>query len=189
MIWMPMPSIPRASRSNGFAAARRQRLRDSIPPPLHRSTSLRFRFAAGRVANKFARMILTSLTKFRETGLLLLRIGLAATLLYNSRNMMFGGPAVWTKTGHAVAYVGIHFWPVFWGFMAAFSEFFGAILLAFGLFFRPTCILLAITMTVAAAMHLRSGDGFLKASWAIDMAVVFWTLILIGPGKYSVDKN
>jgi putative oxidoreductase len=49
--------------------------------------------------------------------------------------------------------------------------------------------LLAITMTVAANLHLRTGDGFLKASWAIDMAIVFFCLILIGPGKYSVDKN
>jgi putative oxidoreductase len=44
-------------------------------------------------------------------------------------------------------------------------------------------------MTVAANMHLHTGDGFFKASWAIDMAIVFYSLILIGPGKYSVDKN
>jgi putative oxidoreductase len=134
-------------------------------------------------------MVLTSLTKFRDTGLLLLRIGLAAVYLYNSRNHMFGGPERWEALGKAMQLVGIHFWPVFWGFMAAFSQFFGSMFIMFGFLFRPACILLAITMTVAANLHLRTGDGFLKASWAIDMAIVFFCLILIGPGKYSVDKN
>jgi putative oxidoreductase len=134
-------------------------------------------------------MILTSLTKFRDTGLLLLRLGLGAVYLYNSRNLMFGGPEKWEMLGKAMHHFGVHFWPVGWGFMAAFSQFFGAMFLIFGFLFRPTCILLAITMTVAANMHLHTGDGFLKASWAIDMAIVFYSLILIGPGKYSVDKN
>ena len=136
-------------------------------------------------------MFLTSLTRFRDFGLLLLRLGLAAVFLYNARHLMFDGPEKWKHLGAAMKYLGVTAWPAFWGLLAAFSEFFGAILIAFGFLFRPACLLLAITMTVAAIMHLKTEphDAFQKASWAIDMAVVFWSLILIGPGKFSVDKN
>lgn len=134
-------------------------------------------------------MILTQLTKFRDFGLLFLRAGIGAAFIYNSRGLMFGGPAAWHKLGLAVTYVGMHLWPTFWGFMAAFSQFFGAILLILGFCFRPATILLAITMAVAATMHLRSGDGFMKASWALEMAILFFSLIFIGPGRYSVDKS
>jgi len=134
-------------------------------------------------------MFLSFLSKYREGGLLLIRIGLAVTFVCNSRELMFGGPAKWQQLGHAMSYVGIHGWFGFWGFMAAFSQFFGSILICIGFCFRPACILLAITMTVAAIMHIKSGDGFMKASPAINMAVVFYGLTLVGAGKYSVDKS
>ena len=136
-------------------------------------------------------MILTSLTKFRDFGLLILRLGLAFVFIINSSNKMFGGPAEWKGLGLAMHNVGIYFAPVAWGFLAVFSQFFGSFFVALGFLFRPACILLAITMTIASLMHLKTEphQAFMKASWAIDMAVVFYSLILIGPGKFSIDKN
>ena len=46
-----------------------------------------------------------------------------------------------------------------------------------------------LTMTVAAAMHLGKGDGLKGASHAIEAGVVFLSLILIGPGTYSIDEK
>jgi putative oxidoreductase len=43
-------------------------------------------------------------------------------------------------------------------------------------------------MVVAALMHLIGGDPFGDASHAIESTVIFFSLILIGPGKYSLDE-
>ena len=87
-----------------------------------------------------------------------------------------------------MAIFGIEFLPVFWGFMASFSEFIGGICIILGLFFRPICLLLTITMTVASIRHVSRGDGLRGASHAIEDGIVFLSLIFIGPGKYSLDE-
>ena len=97
-----------------------------------------------------------------------------------------GGPEQWTGLGQNMAVFGITFWPTFWGFMAAFAEFAGGILLMLGFLFRPTLVLLLGTMFVAAVGHISGQiDG---GPWhATEMATVFVTLFLTGPGSYSVD--
>ena len=134
-------------------------------------------------------MVLTSLDKHRDTGLLILRIGMGIMFMFHGAPKLFGGPEVWTKVGMAMGAVGITFMPVFWGFMAAISEFIGGLLILLGLLTRPASMLLFITMAVAASMHLGKGDGLGGASHAIEAAVVFLSLILIGPGKYSLDER
>jgi len=133
-------------------------------------------------------MKLKFLAKYREEGLLLLRLGLGAMFLVHGWPKLIGGPEKWTQLGQAVSYLGIDFFPVGWGFMAALSEFGGGICLILGLYFRPACLLLAATMTVAASMHLGKGEGLLRASHAIELGIVFLSLLLVGPGRFSVDK-
>ncbi len=134
-------------------------------------------------------MILTNLSRYRDAGLLFLRIGLGAMFLYHGLPKIIGGSEKWATLGTAMQYTGIEFLPAFWGFMAAFSEFFGGLCLILGLVFRPVCMLLAITMAVATAMHLGRGDSLQVASHAIENGIVFLSLIFIGPGKYSFDGN
>ena len=134
-------------------------------------------------------MILTSLTRFREAGLLFMRVALGCFYIYaHGWPKLVGGIAKWKAVGTAMKHVGITFAPAFWGFMAAFSESIGCALFVLGLFFRPSCILLVITISVASIMHYHNG-GVVKASHAIELAIVFFSLIFIGPGKFSVDKN
>ncbi|MET4081018.1 putative oxidoreductase [Pedobacter sp. UYP30] len=133
--------------------------------------------------------ILENLGKYRNTGLLLLRIGLGIMFITHGFPKMAGGPASWEKVGGAMHAVGVHFIPTFWGFMAAFAETFGGFLILVGLFFRPACLLILMTMLVASAMKLSQGGGITQASQPIEMAIVFFSLLLIGPGKYSVDKK
>ena len=102
---------------------------------------------------------------------------------------LFGGAEKWTQIGMAMASLGIGFLPAFWGFVAAISEFFGGICLILGIVFRPACILLTITMLVAAVSHLSRGDGLSGASHAIELGIVFFSLIVIGAGKYSLDEQ
>ncbi len=72
--------------------------------------------------------------------------------------------------------------------MAAFSESLGCVLIILGLFFRPACLLLLITLLIAMISDFKSG-GLAKASHAMELGIVFFSLIFLGPGKYSFDKN
>lgn len=135
-------------------------------------------------------MILTSLTRFRDWGLLFLRVALGAFYLYDHGwAKLAGGVHTWHEIGLAVRYVGIHFAPVFWGLMAALSETLGCVLVILGFLFRPACLLLFITLFVASAMHLGRGQGWHAASEAVELDILFFSLLFIGPGKYSLDKN
>lgn len=102
---------------------------------------------------------------------------------------LMGGPERWEALGGAMGVLGITFFPIFWGFMAMLTETLGAILFALGLYFRPAAILLTFTMIVAAAMHLAQGDPINVAAHAIEIGIVFAALILIGPGKFSIDRS
>jgi putative oxidoreductase len=134
-------------------------------------------------------MVLTSLTKYRESGLLALRVALGGLFFYvHGWPLLAGGVGKWRELGLAMHFFHIHFAPVFWGFMAAFSESIGAVLVMLGLLFRPACILIAITMFVAATVDWRTG-GLAHAAQALELLIVFASLIFIGPGKYSVDKS
>jgi putative oxidoreductase len=135
-------------------------------------------------------MILTSLTKFRDWGLLFLRVALGGFYLYvHGWHKLAGGVHAWREIGLATRYVGIHFAPVFWGLMAALSETLGCVLVILGFLFRPACFLLFITLTVASAMHMGKNQGLETASHAIELAILFFSLLFIGPGKYSIDKD
>ena len=134
-------------------------------------------------------MVLTFLDKHRDIGLLILRIGFGCLFLFHGLPKLFGGPEKWERLGAAMGTFGITFLPGFWGFMAAISESLGGICLILGLFLRPACILLTITMLVAAASHLSRGEGLGGAAHALKAGIVFLSLILIGPGKYSLDEK
>jgi putative oxidoreductase len=134
-------------------------------------------------------MVLTFLDKHRDIGLLILRIGFGCLFLFHGLPKLFGGPETWEKVGMAMGTLGITFLPAFWGFMAAISESLGGICLILGFFLRPACILLTITMLVAASGHLSRGEGLGGAAHAIKAGIVFLSLILIGPGKYSLDEK
>lgn len=133
-------------------------------------------------------MFWKGLARYKDLGLLILRlgVGLDYAILHGWSKIM-GGPERWARIGGAMGLVGIEFGYPFWGFMAAFAEFFGGLLFAAGLFFRPMCALLGMTMLVATSNHLASGDGWGRASHALKMIFVFAGLFFVGPGKYSLD--
>lgn len=126
---------------------------------------------------------------YKNTGLLLLRIGIGIMFILHGWPKMVGGPERWAKIGANMQLLGIDFMPEFWGFMAAFAETVGGALLVLGLFFRPTLILLIITMLVATLRHQVAGDGFGGYSHALEAAILFFSLYFIGPGRYSLDKT
>jgi putative oxidoreductase len=131
------------------------------------------------------------LSRNRDAGLLVLRLGLGGFFLWaHGWPKLAGGAEKWRGLGAAMEHVGIHFWPVVWGFLAMLAESLGAFLVAIGLFFRPACLALTFTMIIAS-ITVASGKGadLPDAAHSIELAVVFLSLIFIGPGKYSVDKD
>ena len=71
--------------------------------------------------------------------------------------------------------------------VAAFAEFGGGILFLLGFFFRPAAAMMAFTMLVATTSHLVKGQGFGDYSHALEMGVVFFGMMLVGPGRLSID--
>jgi putative oxidoreductase len=127
-----------------------------------------------------------NLGKYKDLRLLVTRVGIGAMFVYHGYTKVLGGPAVWHQVGSAVQYAHINIFYNFWGFMAACTETCGGFLLVIGLVTRPGCLLLFITMLVASLMHLATGS-LADASHAIEDALLFFGLLFVGPGKYSVD--
>lgn len=104
-----------------------------------------------------------------------------------------GGPDTWAFLGGTMENFGITFAPVFWGFMAAFAEFFGGIALMLGFFHRIAALMLTFTMIVAAVFHYTNGDPFMAPgeadiAYAVELGIVFLGLFFIGARKWSLDS-
>jgi putative oxidoreductase len=133
--------------------------------------------------------MLSFLSKYSDSALLLGRIGLGIMYLLHGWPKLAGGAATWTKLGHAMANVGIAFFPQVWGLLASLSEFFGGMLLILGLLFRPACIFLGCTMFVAFMSVWHSTRNFVEYSRPLEMLFVFFILAFVGPGKFSIDRG
>ncbi len=132
-------------------------------------------------------MIFRFLDKYRDAGLLILRLGIGIMFVLHGLPKLKAGPETWTMLGGSMKALGIGFAPTAWGFMAALSECAGGVLLLLGFFTRPACFFLFTTMVVATMMHIGKGDPFLKYSHTMESGILFLSLILIGPGEYSLD--
>jgi putative oxidoreductase len=127
--------------------------------------------------------------RYRDHGLLLLRVGLGAMFLWHGLPKLLGGPELWAMVGSALGNFGITFAPAFWGLLAALAEAGGGLLLILGLAVRPAALSMFGTMIVAATMHLANGEGLKGASHAIEVGIVFAALVFIGAGRFSLDAR
>jgi putative oxidoreductase len=124
-----------------------------------------------------------------DIGLLCLRLGMGAMFIVHGAPKMAGGPDKWTSLGSAMQHIGVDVYPEIFGFLASFAEFFGGIALILGLMTRPAAFMMLCTMVVAATMHLRTGDGVSGAAHAIEAGVTFLGLLLLGGGRFSLDRR
>ena len=127
-------------------------------------------------------------SKYKDVALLIARIGIGLSfVILHGWGKLTGGPERWKSVGSAMKHFGIEFIPVFWGFMAAFSEAVGGALVVLGLFFRPVASLILITMIVAANRHFASGDPLSKIAHPVELGLVMALFLTFGAGKFSLD--
>ncbi|MES2457130.1 MAG: DoxX family protein [Bacteroidota bacterium] len=72
-------------------------------------------------------------------------------------------------------------------YLTVFAEFFCSIALIFGFATRLAVIPLIITMLVAVFI-VHAPDGFDKKELGLHYLVVYLLLLVVGPGKYSIDR-
>lgn len=126
------------------------------------------------------------LYKHLDLGLLIARIGMGIGFLYyHGWDKLMGGPERWEGLGGSMSRFGIDFFPVFWGFMAAFAESIGALMIAAGFLFAPMSLIRGVTMLVAGTGHIASGQG--TPGHAFKNMMILAAFLFTGPGKYSVD--
>jgi putative oxidoreductase len=131
----------------------------------------------------------------RDFGLLLVRVGVGlSVLIFHGYGKITGGVETWEKVGGSMGNVQVTWFPVFWGFMAAFAESIGSCLLIIGVLFRPVTALLAFTMFIAVMNHLsrppdQPGAGWSAASHALELMSVYLCLLFTGPGRLSLTPR
>jgi len=119
----------------------------------------------------------------KDIGILLLRVGFGIIFIMHGYPKLLGGVDKWTGLG---SMVGFPFFPAFWGFMAAFSESVGGLMLVLGACTRTASVLLALTMVGAITFHVTSAQG--SPMHAVESLIIFVSFIFMGAGKYSIDN-
>lgn len=118
-------------------------------------------------------------------GLLWLRLLMGAGIAFHGYGKIFGG--FMEKFTQGVTTLGLPM-PEAFAWAAALSEFAGGLLIMLGLGTRVAATFVFITMSVAAFMQHASDPFNVK-----EMALAYWTmagtLILAGPGDYSLDAR
>lgn len=125
------------------------------------------------------------LAKYREAGLLIMRVSLGVMFVIITGPVLLSGPSRWASFGSAIRNLGLHSHFQVWGFIGALAGCVGAALIIFGLFFRVGVLLLLAIVLV----HLL-GVGATRATLVpVELWLVLLGLLFVGPGKYSVDKT
>ncbi len=131
-------------------------------------------------------MIGNQLDRYRDAGLLIIRVGFGlGFLFFHGWGKLTGGADAWGEIGQAMGMLGIGFGHTFFGFMAALAESLGGLLFAVGFLYRPAVALLGLTMVMAALHHIVNDVG--SPAHAVKNAFFFAGMFLVGPGKFSVD--
>jgi putative oxidoreductase len=128
------------------------------------------------------------LGKYREGGLLLIRASLGLIFIFLLAPVLWS-PGNWEHFGSAMRHLDFHSHFKFWGVLGAVLGCVGGVLMVLGLFFRigVLCVLLVTIVDLIAVWGGRG--GFAARLPALEMSILLVSLLFVGPGKYSVDKN
>lgn len=120
-----------------------------------------------------------------NVGLLWLRLLMGVGIAHHGYGKVFGG--MMERFVQGVAQMGFPA-PELFAWMAALSEFAGGLLIVAGFLTRPAAFFVFFTMAVAAFVT-HSADPFDVKELALAYWAMASTLILTGPGKFSIDRK
>jgi len=123
------------------------------------------------------------LDRLQPLALLLMRLALGAIMVAHGYDKVFGG-----LQHHAqmVASLGL---PAWLGYVSAFTEFFGGLLLLVGLFTRVAALGVCLDLFVAIwKVHLHNGlTGDHGFEFPLAVATLAFALIFFGAGPIALD--
>jgi len=128
------------------------------------------------------------LGKYREGGLLLIRVSIGLVFVILIAPVLWSGQRGWEHFGSTVRHLDLHSHYAFWGFVGALAGSVGGLLMVLGLFFRIG-ILLTLAITVVHMVAVWSAGSFHARLPALEMSILLFALLFVGPGKFSVDKD
>ena len=120
-----------------------------------------------------------------NSGLLMMRLGLAAVLLIHCLPKLFAGSPSWQSVGTTLGFINVGVPQTILGLVMLLLEALGAVSLLVGYFFRISCIVLFIIFGLYFFNYFRIGYQTLML-WSAGLAAVFLGLIYVGPGRYSI---
>ena len=117
-----------------------------------------------------------------------MRLGLAAVLLIHALPKLFDGTAAWKKFWMSLEFESIGLPGTIMGFAILLIESIGALSLLSGYFFRVACALLSFLYGLYFFGYFYYKSGYVTLTlWSLGLAVVFFGLIYVGPGRYAVS--
>ena len=120
-----------------------------------------------------------------NSGLLIMRLGLAAVLLIHSLPKLFAGFHSLQSVGTTLGFINVGLPTEVLGFSMLLLEALGAVSLMFGYIFRIACIILFIIFGLYCFNYFSIGYRTLML-WSAGLAAVFFGLIYVGPGRYTI---
>ena len=125
-----------------------------------------------------------------DAGLLLLRLGAGLSLFIFFGLTKLKDAAMFAHAGHAWPFVDFNRRvglpaPLIVACCQTLNESLGALLVASGFLNSLASASLAVGFTAATSLSIKSGES--AAFIAGAYCLIFWTLVLTGPGKYSMD--
>jgi len=126
------------------------------------------------------------LNRAQPFGILVMRLALGAIMIANGFHKIFPRGALYNFT-HYVGTLGL---PPWLGYVSAFTEFFGGVLLVLGLLTRIAALLTAIDMAVAIIKVTWHGGLVGQHNMSLTLACFALALMLVftGGGLLAIDN-
>jgi putative oxidoreductase len=127
------------------------------------------------------------LDRFRPLGVLIARIVLGVIMLVHGWHKIFPRGSLY-NFAQTVAHMGLPYWL---GYVAAFTEFFGGLLLIFGLLIPIVALGVAIDMAVAILkVHLHHGlTGPMGYEFPLSLFALALLILASGSGHLAIDSR
>ncbi|HEX8974414.1 MAG TPA: DoxX family protein [Patescibacteria group bacterium] len=128
--------------------------------------------------------------KLESLGILLLRLALGVILFIGGAGKVmgwFGALGIGFGIEKTLGFYAASGFSAPLAYLSMFAEFVGGFLLVIGLLTRLAALAVTINMLVAFVVMLPQGFFLGFAAYPFVLAIVALTILLTGPGRYSLD--